>query len=295
MNPAIFFAVFAALALAPQIAPMAQPAKPAAGKDPVVAVVNGDKILLSDVMVMMEAMPEQFRQVPLAAVYNQILKQTVDRKLVSQAARSEGMRNDPTVKRRLAFIEESVLQEAYFTALLEAALTQKALRALYDRTIGKRPGEDKIHARHILVKTEAEARKVISEIRGGADFAAVAKKKSTAPTSSMGGDLGIFDRKEMVAEFSEVAFAMKPGEVTDRPVHTQFGWHVIKVEGRSRTKPPSFKESAEGLRNEVTGRIVDEALKNLRQKANIELIGSGAVPGTAPGTAPAIVPVRVPK
>ena len=96
-----------------------------------------------------------------------------------------------------------------------------------------------MRARHILVETEDEAKAILDQLKGGADFATLAKEKSKDPGAAEGGDLGYFTKDQMVPEFAEVAFKMYPGQLSD-PVKTQFGWHVIKLEDKRTKQPPEF-------------------------------------------------------
>src|SRR6185437_5838990 len=131
--------------------------------------------------------------------------------------------------------------------------------------------KEEVKARHILLPTEAAAKEVIAQLDKGADFAALAKEKSTDPSKETGGELGYFTRDDgMVPEFADAAFKLKKGEYTKTPVHTQFGWHVIEVEDRREVKPPSFEESKPQLKEEAARAAVGSKLKELRGKAKIE-------------------------
>ena len=126
-------------------------------------------------------------------------------------------------------------------------VTDEAVRARYERDLAGKPGEPEVHARHILVATEADADAIIAELKKGGDFAAIAKARSTDPGAAQGGDLGWFKQGDMLPEFSAVAFALQPGQITDNPVHTRYGWHVIKVEERRAAPPPSFEQARDEL------------------------------------------------
>jgi peptidyl-prolyl cis-trans isomerase C len=145
----------------------------------------------------------------------------------------------------------------------------------YQKSIALESKHEEVRARHILVKTKAEAMAVIAEVKGGADFAAVAKAKSTGPSGRNGGDLGYFGFKQMVRPFSEVAFALKPGDFTVEPVKTQFGWHVIKVEDRRVAGSQNFEQASQKIRQELTDRAYKDTLAGLRARAKIEIMGGG--------------------
>ena len=114
------------------------------------------------------------------------------------------------------------------------------MKKVYEEASKQITGEVEVRARHILVETEDEAKAVAEELKKGADFAELAKKKSKDPGASDGGDLGFFTKDQMVPEFSAVAFALEPGKISD-PVKSQFGWHVIKVEEKRNRKAPDVR------------------------------------------------------
>ena len=121
-----------------------------------------------------------------------------------------------------------------------------------------------------LVKTEDEAKAIIKNLRGGADFEATAKEKSTGPSGPNGGDLGFFGKGQMVPEFEKAAFALKKGKITDTPVKTQFGWHIIKVDDRRKSEPPSFDSIKQKLRTEISQEAGSKYVSGLRKEAKIE-------------------------
>jgi peptidyl-prolyl cis-trans isomerase C len=273
----------AALTLA--LAPAAFAQK--AADDPVAAVVNGEKIYRSEVTMVLDALPEQYKQVPVAAIYPQIVQRLVDRKLLAQAAKKAGYLDKPDVKRRIALQQEQVLQEAYLYAKVDESLTDARLKAAYDKKVAGATKEEEVRARHILLKTEGEAKAVIAELEKGADFAKLASEKSVGPTKSNGGDLGYFKRDQMVAPFAEAAFKLKKGEYTHTPVQTQFGWHVILVEDRRAAKVPSFEESKDELKDEEARAVIGDIMAKVREGAEITVLPADAQP--APG---GIVPLR---
>jgi peptidyl-prolyl cis-trans isomerase C len=283
---AILFALSISAALAQ--APAQPPAMaPMAKDDPVAAVVNGEKIYRSEVMFIVEALPDQYKQIPASALYPQIIQRLVDRKLAAQAAKKEGYLDRPDIKRRLQIEEEQVLQEAYLIGKIEESLTDDRLKAAYQKKIATAGKEEEVRARHILLKTEDDAKTVIGELEKGADFAKLAGERSVGPTSGNGGDLGFFKKDQMVEPFAEAAFALKKGEYTHKPVQTQFGWHVIKVEDRRAAKVPSFEESKDSLKEEEARVVAGDVIAKMRQGAEITVMPPDAQ--AAPG---GIVPLR---
>src|SRR4029077_20899689 len=137
--------------------------------------------------------------------------------------------------------------------------------------------EEEVHARHILVPTEDEAKAILAQLKGGTDFATLAKEKSKDPGSAEGGDLGYFGKEQMVPEFAEVAFKLEKGQVSD-PVKTQFGWHIIKVEDK-RTKPvPEFDKVKEQVETYVVRKAQADYIHKLQESAKIERLDKKELP-----------------
>lgn len=245
----------------------------AADADPVVAVVNGEKIKRSELEAMKARVGQQIPQLaamPLEAVYEGLLDRAIDQRLLATAGKKAGLEKDPEVIKQLDQIRQELIQRAFLQNAVEKRLTDDRLKQAYDKMVKDMPAEDEIKARHILLETEDAAKDVIAQLGKGADFAKLAEEKSTGPSGPRGGDLGWFTKGTMVPEFSEAAFALKPGEVTKAPVKTQFGWHVIKVEERRKAEPPTFEESKEDLRAQLAEEAVTEVLADLRKDAKVE-------------------------
>jgi peptidyl-prolyl cis-trans isomerase C len=259
------FASLLAASVALVGAALAQPAA-----DPVVARVNGAELHKSDVLAMQKTLPPQVQAMPIEQLYPALLDQLVNGKLIADAGRADKLDQDPEVKQRIARYEDRVIQEAYLSRFVEKASSDDKLRAKYDDYVKTNPGKEEVSARHILVSTEGEAKAAIAELGKGADFAALAKAKSKDPAGQQGGDLGFFSREEMVPEFAEAAFKLKKGDYTKEPVKTQFGWHVIKVEDKRTSAPPSFDEAKEELSDQLARDVINDKVKELRDRAKVE-------------------------
>ncbi len=290
-------------------APPAAPAKPAqaspapanpAPKDPVVATVNGQPIRLSELEVAQQALPAQYRNVPLSSVFPALLDQMIDNKLVVADGRKNKIPDDPAFKKRMAFVEDQILQNFWLQREMAKRVTAEKMQQRYQERLKSTPAEEEVRARHILVSTEDEAKTLIAELKKGAAFDKLAKEKSTDKASGAeGGDLGWFKKSDMVKEFADAAFALKKGELTDTPVKTQFGYHVIKLEDRRQAPPPTFDELADQIREELAREAVTQVLDQLRAGAKIEkfnIDGSKAEPQAAKPPAPAApAPATPPK
>ena len=238
--------------------------------DQVLARVDGGDVKRRDVTTLLSSLPPQMLEMSMGAVYPLLLERLIDNKLVLSAARQASLQDDPEVKRKIQDAEERAMQEAFVRRALDAQLTDARLREKFAAFLKEQPAQEEVRARHILVDTEAKARDVLAELRKGADFAAVARAKSTDGSARDGGDLGFFTRGDMVPEFSDAAFALKAGEVTKDPVKSQFGFHIIKVESRRQQPAPSFEATRDQLRSEMSQEILTEVVDGLRSKAKVE-------------------------
>ncbi len=262
----------------PQPVPAAAPASALPPGNTVVARVNGVALHLADVEAAQQSLPPQAQKLPLARIYPILLDRLVDGALVTEAGRSEHLDRDPAVQDRLKLYDDHLIQQAYIEQLIKGAESEGQLKARYQKLLQDQPPREEVRARHILVKTEAEAKSIIAQLDKGADFATLAKKYSTDPGATSGGDLGYFTRDDMVPAFSAAAFALPVGKYTETPVKTEFGWHVILVEDRRVKKPPSFEEARAEVTRLVAHDVIAAKLKELRGNAKIETFGLDGKP-----------------
>lgn len=261
-------------------------AAPAAPKDPVVATVNGHELHLSDVSEAAQTLPDEARSMPPQVLYPMLLDQMVDREALVLQAQKDGLDKLPQVQRAITRATDTVLQNAVLARDIGPLVTDAALHAKYDAEYANKPGEEEVHARHILVDSEDQAKKIIAELEKGGDFTALAKEYSKDPAKENGGDLGFFKKGDMVPEFADAAFALKPGEITKTPVKTQFGWHVIKLEETRVAPPPSFEQAHDEIRQEIIQAAVRVELDKARQGLTIAKFNMDGSPMTPDAGAP---------
>jgi len=257
-------AMLAALALA-------LPASDARSQaDPVVAKVNGVEVRQSDLTLAEEDMGQQAQQLTGDARKEYLLAYIADVILVSKAAEAKKVADQKDFKSRLAFIRNKLLMEVMLDAEGKAAVTDQSVKQAYEDAVKQMSGDQEVRARHILVPTEAEAKKILDEIKKGTDFAELAKQKSKDPgAAAEGGDLGYFTKDQMVPEFAETAFKLDKGQLSD-PVKTQFGWHVIKVEDKRAKPAPGFDEVKDQVKAFVMRKAQADLVGKLREGAKIE-------------------------
>src|SRR5258708_47290 len=277
------FALAATLLVAASV--MAQAAaRGAAQQDPVVARVNGTELHRSEVLAARQMLPAQVQQIPFDQVYPQLLDSLVTNLLAAQAGRKQKLADDPEVKKRLQWAQDQIIEEVYLGRYIRSAMTDDRIKARYDQFVKDQKPQDQVNAKHILVKTEDEAKAVIADLKGGGDFAAIAKEKSNDPgTKATGGDLGWFTKDEMVPEFAEATFKLQKGQYTEAPIKTQFGYHVILLVDRRTAPPPTMEEARPQVVSLLQRELIDQKVKELRTGAKIETFNlDGSKPSAAP-------------
>jgi peptidyl-prolyl cis-trans isomerase C len=260
-------------------AAMAQttPATPPAG-DPVVAVVNGKTLKRSDVVASAQTLPAQYRN-QVDQLFPQLVDRLIDITLMVDEGRKQNLQNDPDVKAIVAQYEDEAIRQVLLKRFLAGKITDADLKKRYDAEVAKVPPTEELKASHILVKTEDEAKDIIKQLEGGADFAKLAKEKSTdSGSGANGGDLGYFGDGDMVPEFYAAANKLKKGEFTKDPVKSQYGWHVILLTDRRTKEAPKFEEVKDQIKDELTQELVAAWLTDLHKAAKIQKFGPDGKP-----------------
>src|ERR1700723_3493495 len=247
--------------------------------NPVLAKVNGSEIRQSDLTLAEEELGPSLAQMDPASKKENVLAFLIDMKIVAKAAEAKKIEDRDDFKARLAFTRNRLLMDNLLSVEGKAATTDEAMKKVYEDASKQISGEKKVHPRHILVETEDEAKAIEDELKKGADFAELAKKKSKDPGASDGGDLGFFTKEQMVPEFSAVAFALEPGKISD-PVKSQFGWHIIKVEEKRDRKPPDFAQVKAQIETYVTRKGQADYVAKLRETAKVERLDKPDVAAT---------------
>ncbi len=250
-----------------------QSATPQAGD--VLAKVGNHEITREMLDNIINTIPEENR-VPFLTPDGQkkILDEVISSTLFAEAAKAEGIDKEPAVKTRLEYTQTEYLGGEYFRRQLakNPLLSEKELQAYYEEHKSEFTPPEEIKARHILVKTEAQANKILDQIKAGKDFVELAKKYSIDPAAAMGGNLGLPDGRDWLPKgsfeksFEQALFKIPKGEVGG-PIKTQFGWHILKVEDRRKPETPSFVQ----VRGMIYGRLQDQKISQLRNQLTEQL------------------------
>ncbi len=251
--------------------PSAEAPTPAAGPDTIVATVNGQTITEADLAFAAEDIGNDLSSIPGDQLRAVLLAQMIDLRLMAQAGDAAGVDDSDFFKLRLQYLKDRALRRAYTNVAIGEAITPEMIKAEYDKQIAAMPTEDEVHARHILVTTEDDAKAIKAELDAGADFTELAKAKSIEPNAAQsGGDLGYFKRAVMVKPFADAAFALEVGQISD-PVQSQFGWHIIKVEDRRPAAKPTLEQMTQQIGQQLYVQKYREIFGGLRKDANIDI------------------------
>ncbi|GGG02837.1 MULTISPECIES: peptidylprolyl isomerase [Rhizobium] len=275
-----------------------------AQEDKVVAKVGTLEITQSELDLAVQNLDPQLAQLPDEQKKVAALSGAIDVKLLASGALAEGVDKTDDFKKRMSYIGDRELHNAFFRKHVVEATTDEEVKARYDKEIAALPKQEEVKAAHILVKTEDEAKAIIAKLDKGEDFAKLAKENSQDSNKDDGGDLGWFGPGRMVPEFEEAAFGLEKGAYTKAPVKTQFGFHIIKVEDKRDAPPPAFDQVKDQVKQlvmrdkyvailekakaEQKVEITDEALKKGYEE--VGKMQDGAGDAAAPEAAPAAKP-----
>ena len=241
---------------------------------PIVANVNNEDISLETMIHAMNELPPEIQSQPFMSYYEDLLERVIDIKLFAQEGKKMKLDEEPSVRAAIDFVIEKVLMQAFLSKHVQENIKEENIKASYSNFIADETSREEIKASHILMDTESEAIDVINMLNDGDDFAELAKNKSTGPSGPSGGDLGWFKRGQMVPPFEKAAFSLNKNEITQRPVQTQFGWHVIKIFDKRIPEAPSYESMKNKLIQDLERKIVSKKIQDLRNDALIEKLSS---------------------
>ena len=241
----------------------------------VVAVVNGTEITMGHVILLRTQLPEQYLTAPDDILFEGILEQLIDQTLLGDTV------GEDTLELRMTLENESRALKAAIAidGVIGQAFSDEAIAAAYDEAYGNLPAEPEFKASHILVETEEEAEALIAALNDGADFAELAKEKSTGPSGPNGGDLGWFGLGMMVPPFEEAVLGMEVGQIS-ASVQTQFGWHVLILNDKRDVPPPALETVIGEITQTLQQVALDAKVNDLRTGASVETMVEGIDPAT---------------
>ena len=244
----------------------------ALAEDKPVATVDGRAITEADLAFADSEIGQDFGSLPLESKRRYLVEFLIETNLFAAAAENEKLATGPEFDKRVAYMKQRAARQAFFDSKVKGAVSEAAAKGFYDDQVKMMKTEDEVQARHILVGSEEQAKDIADKIAKGGDFAALAKENSVdAGSKENGGMLGFFGKGQMVPQFEQAAFALEKGQVS-KPVQSQFGWHIIKVEDKRQKPPPTFDQVKGQILGSLMKSQAQSILGGLRKSAKIEYL-----------------------
>ena len=248
----------------------------AAEKKTIVAKINGKPLRLSDLEKIRNSDP-QLSKTPLRAVFVPMRQALVLQQVMYGKAEEKKIHLDPKVQEKIKFITQQLIGAEYVKNEVEKKLTDAKIRELYNQGVKKFKAVDEVKARHVVVDTEEKANEVLKKANSGSDFKQLVGENSIAQFKKNDGEIN-FQKGATPKAFADVVFKLKAGEVHNKPIQSPYGWHVLKVESKGKSKAPSFAEMKETLKNDVRMIEAQKLTKALMNEANVQLYNYDGTP-----------------
>lgn len=247
--------------------------------NPVVAKVNGEDVTRIDVFAYIQNLGPQVQQMPIEQLFPMAVNQVVNAKIVNEKIAKTNLDNDPAVKQQLEAAKEQIVRNVFIQKEVEKAMTDERLKQAYDQYTANFPEIEEVKTRHILVQDEELAKDLLKQIKDGADFAALAKEHSIDATKDKGGELNYIAKTDQVLpEFADAALALDVGEVSKKPLETQFGYHIIETLDKRTRKPAEFEQAKPFLAAQIRNDVLNELVEGWREAADIEVLNINGQP-----------------
>lgn len=264
--------------------------------NPVVAKLNGEEITRLDVFNFIQTLNPQTQQLPIDQLFPLALDQVVTAEIISKKVENVNLDNDPAVKEQVAAAKRQIVRGVYMQKQVEQGLTDERLKATYDQYVANFPEIPEVKTRHILVEDEKLAKDLLKQLKEGADFAELAKQHSIDPTKDKGGELGYMSKQDQVIpEYLEAAFSQKVGEVSAKPIKTEFGYHIVEVLEERIRPPATFEQAKPFLASQLRNVVLNEVVNKWRDEADVNVFdinGDPIEPAAGDETPPEAAPAE---
>ncbi len=241
-----------------------------ADPNPVIAKINGQEIKRLEVLEFINSMPVHMKQMPIEQLFPMALEQIINNKIIDERAKSSGLEKDEEVIKLFEEAKKQIIRVKFLENAINEKVTQEALKIKYDEYVKNFPDVEEVKAAHILVDDEKTAKEIIKKLNKGADFTDLAKEYSKDGSSESGGSLGYFTKDDVVPSFADAAFAIKVGEYTKKPVKSEFGYHIIKIEDKRKRPPAEFSQIKPYIEQEMQRSVFEELLEEWKKQAEIK-------------------------
>lgn len=246
--------------------------QPVSADNPLIARIAGQDVTKADLQETIKGLPDNYKQFPEEVLSQFALDQMIGERVIDAKIGNSGLERDPEVQAQLADAQKQIVRSIFIEREVKKAVTDDKIKKAYDEYKANFPKVEEVKASHILVSAEDEqnAKDLIKQLDGGADFSKLAKENSLDGSSESGGDLGYFTKEEVVPEFAKAAFETKIGAYTKTPVKSSFGYHIIKVEDKRERPPADFETAKPYLEQEIGRQLYNDIIAQWREEANVE-------------------------
>ena len=210
----------------------------------------------------MNTLPENVKTKPLSEIYPRIVNELINKHLITKRAYNEKLDLDQNVLNLIQKNKDSILAKYWLNNYLKNETSEKNIKNFYNEYVKSFQEYTEVNASHILVKTKNEAVSIINKLKSKSQFSELAKTFSIGPSGKNGGNLGWFGPGQMVKEFEKAAFLIEKGNISQKPIKTKFGFHVIKVNDIRNAKPKKLYE----IKKNIIEKITKVSLSNLENK-----------------------------
>ena len=250
-----------------------------AAESEVVARVNGKDITAAELRVAEQMYAQQLGDMPEDAKRSVLVNALIEMRLIADAARADNVTEQEGYKLQMAFFGDQTLRALFLEAKIAAAVTDSTVKAAFDEQVAQMPPVLEMQVRHILLRSESDARDVIEQLKSGRPFADLAKERSADEASKpLGGDLGYIAEGQTLPEIEQAARQLQPGMFTQTPVPSAFGFHVVLLEATRNRPAPPFETVAAQIRRSLEEAEQQRIVGQLRAAAQVEKL----VPDVAP-------------
>jgi len=228
----------------------------------VAAKVNNHIISAQDVLNAVSTLPENVKTKPLFEIYPRVINELINKHLITKRAYSEKLDLDQNVMNLIKKNKDSILAKYWLNNFIKNETSEENVKNFYNNYVKSFQKYTEINASHILVKTKNEAVSIINKLNNKSQFSELAREYSIGPSAKNGGNLGWFGPGQMVKEFEKAAFLLEKGNISQKPIKTKFGFHVIKLNDMRNAKPKKLNE----IKNNIIEKITKISLSNLENK-----------------------------
>lgn len=228
----------------------------------VAAKVNNHIISAQDVLNAVSTLPENVKTKPLFEIYPRVINELINKHLITKRAYSEKLDLDQNVMNLIKKNKDSILAKYWLNNFIKNETSEENVKNFYNNYVKSFQEYTEINASHILVKTKNEAVSIINKLNNKSQFSELAREYSIGPSAKNGGNLGWFGPGQMVKEFEKAAFLLEKGNISQKPIKTKFGFHVIKLNDIRNAKPKKLNE----IKNNIIEKITKISLSNLENK-----------------------------